>query len=79
MKLKTRIYELYPRKYKSLEELAEAMGISVSQVYRVRQGKRGINERFILGAVKAFPGYILSQLFYVGRLSHGRKEEENIP
>jgi len=29
------------------------MGLSVSQVYRVREGKRGINEKFIIGAKKA--------------------------
>jgi len=31
------------------------MGISVTQVYRVRQGERRINEKFIIGAINAFP------------------------
>lgn len=42
------------------------MGISYSQIYRVRLGKRAINEKFIIGALKAFPGYRLEDLFYVG-------------
>jgi hypothetical protein len=40
------------------------MELSVSQVYRVREGKRGINEKFIIGAKKAFPDYRLDELFY---------------
>jgi len=41
------------------------MGISVSQVYRVREGKRQINQKFIIGAVKAFPEQKLDDLFYL--------------
>ena len=41
------------------------MGISNSQIYRVKHGKRPINEKFIIGAIKAFPGHRLSDLFYV--------------
>jgi len=41
------------------------MGISVSQVYRVREGKRRINQKFIVGALKAFPNSKLDDLFYV--------------
>ena len=41
------------------------MGISVSQVYRVRKGERSINEKFTIGAIKAFPGYKFDDLFYV--------------
>jgi excisionase family DNA binding protein len=63
--LKTRVFELSNGKYKNLSELAQAMGISAPQVYRVKQGKRGINEKFIIGAVKAFPGHKLDDLFYV--------------
>ncbi len=51
-------------KYQSLSYLAKAMDLSVSQVYRVRDGKRGINEKFIIGAKKAFPEYRLDELFY---------------
>ena len=65
MGLKTRVFEFSDRKYKNLIELAKAMGTSASQVYRVRQGKRRINETFIVGAVKAFPEYKLDNLFYV--------------
>jgi len=41
------------------------MGLSVSQVYRVREGKRNINQKFIIGAKKAFPEYKLDDLFYL--------------
>ena len=65
MKLNTRIFELYKGKYGRLPELAQAMGISKAQIYRVKEGKRSINESFIIGAIKAFPGYKLDDLFYV--------------
>ncbi len=51
-------------KYHSLSDLAGAMGLSVSQLYRVRDGKRGINQKFIIGAKKAFPNARLDELFY---------------
>jgi len=65
MKLKTRVFKLCNGKYESLSELARAMGISLTQVYRVLAGKCDIGEKFIIGAVKAFPGYKLDDLFYV--------------
>ena len=65
MIIKTRAFELYNGKFKNLSELAQAMGISVSQVYRVREGKRSINQKFIIGAVKAFPEYRFNDLFYL--------------
>ena len=64
MKVMTRVFELQ-NGYGNLTELAKAMGISVSQVYRVREGKRQINQRFIVGAIKAFPRYKLDELFYL--------------
>lgn len=41
------------------------MGISVSQIYRVREGKRSINQKFIIGAIKAFPKHKFDDLFYL--------------
>jgi predicted DNA-binding protein YlxM (UPF0122 family) len=38
VKLRTRVFELYNEDYSGLVELAQAMGISKSQIYRVRQG-----------------------------------------
>jgi len=64
MLIKTRVFEMVNGKYQNLSELARAMGLSVSQVYRVREGKRGINEKFIVGAKMAFPEYRLDELFY---------------
>ncbi len=64
MIIKTRVFEMANDKYHNLSALAVAMGLSVSQVYRVREGKRGINEKFIVGAKKAFPNCRLDELFY---------------
>jgi len=41
------------------------MEISVSQIYRVREGKRSINQKFIVGAIKAFPKHKFEDLFYL--------------
>ena len=65
MIIKTRIFQLCNGDYRNLSELARAMELSVSQVYRVREGKRGINQKFIIGAKKAFPGHGLDELFYL--------------
>ena len=64
MLIKTRIFGLCNGKYRNLSQLARAMGISVSQVYRVREGKRRINQKFLIGAIKAFPEHKLDDLFY---------------
>lgn len=72
--LKTRVFDFYSRLYTGLPELAKAMGISESQIYRVRQGTRPIGEKFIIGAVKAFPGYKLDDLFYVAPEASHKKQ-----
>ncbi len=64
MIIKTRVFEMAAYRYHNLSSLAKAMRLSVSQVYRVREGKRGINEKFIVGAKMAFPDYRLDELFY---------------
>jgi len=64
MILKTRVFDLYIGRYRNLSELANAMEISVSQIYRVLEGKRNINRKFIIGAIKAFPGHKFDDLFY---------------
>ena len=65
MIIRTRIFDLCDLCYSNLSEMAQAMELSVSQVYRVREGKRGINQKFIIGAKKAFPSYRLEDLFYL--------------
>ena len=64
MVVKTRIFELRDGNYKNLSELAQAMGISVSQLYRVRNETCRINQKFITGALRAFPQYKLDTLFF---------------
>ena len=65
MIIKTTVFDLVDGKYNNLSHLAQTMGISVSQVYRVKTGKRNINQKFITGAIQAFPQYRLDQLFYL--------------
>ncbi|MBI2328378.1 MAG: helix-turn-helix transcriptional regulator [Chloroflexi bacterium] len=65
MKLETRVFDLYHGRYSNLTDMARAMGISVSQVYRVRQGKRTISEKFVTGTKRAFPEYRLDDLSHV--------------
>lgn len=65
MIVKTRIFQFCNGYYKNLSELAQVMGISISQIYRVREGKRQINQKFIVGAMKAFPNHKLDDLFYL--------------
>lgn len=64
MIIRTRVFEMANGRYQNLSHLAEAMGLSVSQVYRVREGKRSINQKFIVGAKRAFPDSRLDELFY---------------
>ncbi len=65
MIIRTRVFALCNGHYRNLSEMAHAMGLSISQVYRVREGKRNINQKFIVGAKKAFPSYGLDDLFYL--------------
>ena len=61
----TKVFEIYRSYYKDLSHLAEGMGISVSQVSRVRSGKRLINGKFIAGVLRAFPQFKFEELFYL--------------
>ncbi len=65
MIVRTVIFDLCKDDYRNLSDLAGAMGISVSQIYRVRDGKRAINQKFIVGAMQAFPNRKLDELFYL--------------
>ncbi len=65
MLIKTRIFGFCDGHYKNLSELAQVMRISVSQIYRVRESKRSINQKFIIGAIKAFPKHKFEDLFYL--------------
>jgi len=65
LKLKTRVFELGNGRYRNLCEMAQAMGIATSHVCRVRQGNRRIGEKFIIGAITAFPECGFDDLFYV--------------
>ena len=73
MNIGTRIFELAGDRYHNLSSLARAMELSVSQVYRVREGKRGINEKFIIGAKKAFPERRLDELFFIS-IGHSSRQ-----
>jgi len=65
MDIRTKIFELGRGKCRTLPELARSMGLSVNQVYRVWKGELGIDQEFIVGAIKAFPECQLGDLFYI--------------
>ena len=79
MKLHTRVFELYKGKYGSLPKLARAMEISTGQIYKVKQGKRSINGKFIIGAIKALAEYSLDDLFYVAPEGQPVKTSNKLP
>jgi len=74
--LRTKVFELYSGYYGNLSQLANAMGISKSQVSRVRSGKRNINQQFIIGALSAFPQCSFNELFYLAQEGDGSVTEE---
>ena len=65
MIIKTRIFDLYKMRYRSLLELAKTMRIPISQVCHIREGRREINHQFIIKSIKAFPEYRFNELFYL--------------
>jgi len=67
--LKTRVFHLWDEKCQGdskMIRLAQATGISLSHLYRVRSGNRKISATFIIGVAKAFPECSLDDLFYIG-------------
>ena len=78
MIIKTRIFDLAANRFDNLSDLAGAMGLSVSQVYRVREGKRSINHKFIIGAKKAFPDVRLDDLFYFEEDKKNKRKRTNV-
>ncbi len=63
--IRTKIFDIAAENHETLSQLAGGMKISVSQIYRVREGTRRINAKFIVGAMKAFPGSKFEDLFYL--------------
>ena len=55
MRVETRIFNIYRRKYGDLEELARVMGISVEQLGQFKNGSIQIDYSFILGSKLARP------------------------
>ena len=60
-RLKTRLFDLEP----DVPKLARLVRMSVSEVYRIKEGKRQIGHQFIVGALTAFPERKFEELFYV--------------
>lgn len=68
-RLRTRLFEL--EEGHDMRKLARLMGLSLSEVYRIRQGERRIGPQFIVGALTAFPGRKFEDLFYIERQKGG--------
>ena len=81
MIIRTKVFALSNTKYRNLSELANAMGISTSQIYRVREGKRSINQKFITGAIRAFPERKFDELFYFAEAGdrHALTKAQSLP
>jgi hypothetical protein len=54
VRLKTSAFNLLRGKLNNLFQLAGAMRVSVSQVYWIQEESHPINQKFIVGAVRAF-------------------------
>jgi len=65
MQIKTRLFDKKPDY--DMGQLAFIIGVSVSQIYRVKQGKKKVSASFIAGALHAFPEYKFEDLFYIVR------------
>ena len=64
--LTTKVFDLAPNHgYRTMRDLAHAMGVHESMLTRVRSGEIGITHRFITGARRAFPDKSLDELFQV--------------
>lgn len=64
-RLRTRLFDM--EEGNDMKRLARLVGLSLSQIYRIKQGERGIGERFIVGTLTAFPQYNFEDLFYIER------------
>jgi len=62
-RLRTRLFDLEGGH--DMKRLALLFGLSLSQVYRIKQGSRKIGEPFIVGALTCFPQYKFEDLFYI--------------
>ena len=57
-------YDSYENYRFAIEDTGAAPIIALNSS-RVLEGKQGINQKFIIGAVAAFPGYKFDDLFYL--------------
>ena len=49
----------------SMAKLAGMIGVSLSQVCRIRNGQRKVSNSFIAGVLTAFPQYKFEELFFI--------------
>jgi len=66
-KLKTKIFDL--EEGRDMKKLAILTGLSLSEIYRIKEGKRGVHDRFIVGVLTAFPEKKFEDLFYIEETS----------
>lgn len=64
--MRTRLFDM--EEGLDMRKLARLVGLSLSQLYRIRQGKRRIGRQFIVGALTTFPKYKFDDLFYIERV-----------
>jgi len=62
-RLRTRLFEL--NRFYNMGELADILDVSVSYLYRIKEGNRKIGQIFIIAALTAFPKRKFEDLFYI--------------
>lgn len=62
-RIRTRLFDL--REDLNVSQLASKVGLSISEVSRLKRGERRIAEKFIIGALTAFPEYKFEEMFYI--------------
>ena len=65
MQIRTRLFDKKPGY--GTGQLASILGISSSQVYRIKCGKRKVSATFVANALYAFSEYKFEDLFYIVR------------
>lgn len=63
MEIKAGLFQVYPEC--NMVQLATSTCLSLSQVYRIRQGKRKVSASFIAGVLAALPYHKFEDLFHI--------------
>lgn len=78
IKLDVKTFEYYQKKHELKEtECAEGMGISPSQLWKIKKGVHDPGRDFIAGALKVFREASFDELFFLPGVSRVRNKMQN--